>query len=96
MGLSGSAVGLFATRIYGIVKLVACFIFIVFVTDTLGRRKSLIWTGTVQVGLPYHAAILFSDIHSFARESCFSILDFTFALTRQPGARGLLLQVMLH
>ena len=49
VGLSGSSVGLFATGIYGIVKLVACFIFIVFVTDSLGRRKSLMWTGIVQV-----------------------------------------------
>ncbi|CAI7573570.1 unnamed protein product [Penicillium pancosmium] len=48
MGLSDSSAGLFATGIYGIVKLVACFIFIVFVTDSLGRRKSLLWTGIVQ------------------------------------------------
>ncbi|CAI7585287.1 unnamed protein product [Penicillium manginii] len=48
MGLSGSSAGLFATGIYGIVKIVACFIFIVFVTDSLGRRKSLLWTGIVQ------------------------------------------------
>lgn len=50
VGLSKSSVGLFATGIYGIVKLVACFIFIMFVTDSLGRRKSLLWTGIVQVG----------------------------------------------
>lgn len=49
MGLSDSSAGLFATGIYGIVKLVACFVFIVFVTDSLGRRKSLLWTGIVQV-----------------------------------------------
>lgn len=52
MGLSGSSAGLFATGIYGIVKIVACFIFIVFVTDSLGRRKSLLWTGIVQVSYP--------------------------------------------
>lgn len=49
VGLSGSASGLFATGVYGIVKMVSCAIFIVFVTDTLGRRKSLLWTGIVQV-----------------------------------------------
>lgn len=49
MGLSESAAGLFATGIYGIVKLIACFVFIMFVTDSLGRRKSLLWTGIVQV-----------------------------------------------
>ncbi|KAF2021477.1 general substrate transporter [Aaosphaeria arxii CBS 175.79] len=48
VGLSGSSVGLFATGIYGIVKMISCAIFIFFVTDTLGRRKSLIWTGIVQ------------------------------------------------
>lgn len=51
VGLSGSSVGLFATGIYGIVKMISCAIFIVFVTDSLGRRKSLIWTGLVQVSL---------------------------------------------
>ncbi|KAJ0269082.1 hypothetical protein COL940_012801 [Colletotrichum noveboracense] len=50
VGLSGSASGLFATGVYGIVKMVSCAIFIVFVTDTLGRRKSLLWTGIVQFG----------------------------------------------
>lgn len=49
VGLSGSETGLFATGIYGIVKFVACLIFIIFVTDSLGRRKSLLWTGVVQV-----------------------------------------------
>ncbi|KAH8886443.1 general substrate transporter [Thozetella sp. PMI_491] len=48
VGLSGTSVGLFATGIYGIVKMVACAIFIFFVSDTLGRRKSLLWTGIVQ------------------------------------------------
>ncbi|KAB8222351.1 general substrate transporter [Aspergillus novoparasiticus] len=48
VGLSSSSVGLFATGIYGIVKFIACGIFIVFVSDTLGRRKSLLWTGIVQ------------------------------------------------
>ena len=47
--LSASATGLFATGIYGIVKFVACLIFILFVADSSGRRKSLLWTGIVQV-----------------------------------------------
>ena len=49
VGLSGSEAGLFATGIYGIVKMVSCAAFILFVTDSLGRRKSLLWTGIVQV-----------------------------------------------
>ncbi|RSL73820.1 hypothetical protein CEP54_000006 [Fusarium duplospermum] len=48
IGLSSSSAGLFATGIYGVVKMVSCAIFILFVTDTLGRRKSLLWTGIVQ------------------------------------------------
>ncbi|KNB18157.1 hypothetical protein FOXG_22136 [Fusarium oxysporum f. sp. lycopersici 4287] len=48
VGLSSSSAGLFATGIYGIVKMVSCAIFIFFVTDTLGRRKSLLWTAVVQ------------------------------------------------
>ncbi|KAI3559678.1 hypothetical protein CABS01_13399 [Colletotrichum abscissum] len=48
VGLTGSSTGLFATGVYGIVKMVACTVFIVFVTDSLGRRKSLLWTGIVQ------------------------------------------------
>jgi hypothetical protein len=48
VGLSSSSAGLFATGIYGIVKMVSCAIFIFFVTDSLGRRKSLLWTAIVQ------------------------------------------------
>lgn len=48
LGLSGDSSKLFATGIYGVVKFVACFIFLVFVADTLGRRRSLIWTAVGQ------------------------------------------------
>lgn len=49
VGLSGPSIGLFATGIYGIVKMISCAIFIIFVSDSLGRRKSLLWTAVVQV-----------------------------------------------
>lgn len=58
VGLSSSEVGLFATGIYGIVKMVSCTIFILFVADSLGRRKSLLWTGIVQVGNLYQVSLL--------------------------------------
>ncbi|KAK1487241.1 hypothetical protein CCUS01_03585 [Colletotrichum cuscutae] len=48
VGLTGSSTGLFATGVYGIVKMVACTVFIVFVADSLGQRESLLWTGIVQ------------------------------------------------
>jgi len=51
VGLSGSSVGLFVTGIYGIVKMISCAIFIFFVTNSLGRRKSLLWTALAQVGV---------------------------------------------
>lgn len=48
LGLSSTTTGLFATGVYGIVKVVSCVIFIFFMADTLGRRISLMWSGVVQ------------------------------------------------
>ena len=45
LGLSSGATSLFATGIYGIVKMASCFLFLIFLADSLGRRKSFIWTG---------------------------------------------------
>lgn len=45
LGVTGNAQGLFATGVYGIVKMASCAIFITFLADTLGRKWSLIWTG---------------------------------------------------
>lgn len=59
VGLAGASVGLLATGVYGIVKMVACGVFIVFVTDTLGRRRSLIWTGVAQVSVEGREALFF-------------------------------------
>lgn len=42
--MSSTDSSLFATGIYGVVKTAAIIIFLVFVADTLGRRRSLIWT----------------------------------------------------
>lgn len=48
LGLSGDTAGLLATGVYGVVKFVACFVFLIFVADSLGRRRSLIWTAAGQ------------------------------------------------
>ncbi|GFF91965.1 quinate permease [Aspergillus udagawae] len=48
LGVTGKANGLFATGVYGIVKVVGCAIFLVFVADSLGRRRSLLWTSVAQ------------------------------------------------
>ncbi|OJJ59355.1 hypothetical protein ASPSYDRAFT_56960 [Aspergillus sydowii CBS 593.65] len=48
LGITGSANGLFATGVYGIVKVLGCACFLVFVADSLGRRRSLLWTSIAQ------------------------------------------------
>ncbi|XPS71552.1 hypothetical protein M3J09_003732 [Ascochyta lentis] len=48
LGLEGNEVKLFATGIYGIVKMIACLAFLIFAADSLGRRRSLLWTSIAQ------------------------------------------------
>ena len=48
LGLSGTEASLFATGIYGVVKMVTCAAFLIFIADSLGRRKSLLWTSIAQ------------------------------------------------
>ncbi|CZT51882.1 probable MFS quinate transporter [Rhynchosporium secalis] len=48
LGIVGPSTGLFATGIYGIVKVCACSVFLIFVADSLGRRYSLLWTSIAQ------------------------------------------------
>jgi hypothetical protein len=50
LGLSGTSVGLFATGIYGVIKMLMCGLFLIFAADSLGRRKSLLWT-SIAMGL---------------------------------------------
>lgn len=48
LGINGTSTNLFATGVYGIVKLVACLIFIIFAADSLGRRRALLITAVIQ------------------------------------------------
>lgn len=48
LGLDGTTSSLFATGVYGIVKMVTCAAFLLFVADSLGRRRSLLWTSIAQ------------------------------------------------
>ncbi|KAK4111475.1 putative sugar transporter protein [Canariomyces notabilis] len=57
LGMSGTSVQLFATGVYGIVKVVGCFFFLVFVADSLGRRRSLLWTSAAQAIAMYIVGI---------------------------------------
>jgi len=48
LGLQGNEVKLFATGIYGVVKMIGCLCFLIFAADSLGRRRSLLWTSIAQ------------------------------------------------
>ena len=48
LGIQGTSTNLFATGIYGVVKMVTCACFLLFAADSLGRRKSLLWTSIAQ------------------------------------------------
>jgi sugar porter (SP) family MFS transporter len=48
LGIQGTSTGLFATGIYGVVKMVTCAAFLLFAADSLGRRRSLLWTSIAQ------------------------------------------------
>ena len=48
LGLKGTTTSLFSTGIYGIVKVMSCICFLLFMADSLGRRRSLLWTSIAQ------------------------------------------------
>lgn len=54
LGLKGTNNSLFATGIYGVVKVASSLTFALFLADTLGRRKSLIWTGIEQAACLFY------------------------------------------
>jgi len=48
LGIPAAQKGLFATGIYGVVKMVTCAAFLLLAADSLGRRRSLLWTSIAQ------------------------------------------------
>ncbi|KAA8563669.1 hypothetical protein EYC84_011690 [Monilinia fructicola] len=48
LGIDSTTSGLFATGVYGIVKMATCAVFLLVAADSLGRRKSLLWTSIAQ------------------------------------------------
>ncbi|PQE08951.1 quinate permease protein [Rutstroemia sp. NJR-2017a WRK4] len=48
LGIDSATSGLFATGIYGVVKMVTCAAFLLLAADSLGRRRSLLWTSIAQ------------------------------------------------
>jgi hypothetical protein len=53
LGMTGTQTSLFATGVYGVVKVTGCAIFLVFAADSLGRRRSLLWTSAAQATVMY-------------------------------------------
>ena len=49
VGITGNQTGLFATGVYGIVKVIGVILFLLFMADSLGRRKSLLITSVLLV-----------------------------------------------
>lgn len=48
LGITGLQGQLLGTGVYGIVKVVSCMVFLLFMADSLGRRRSLLWTSIAQ------------------------------------------------
>ncbi|KAF2834323.1 general substrate transporter [Patellaria atrata CBS 101060] len=48
LGIAKADTGLFATGLYGVVKMITCAGFLLFAADSLGRRRSLLWTSIAQ------------------------------------------------
>lgn len=48
LGITGTNNGLFSTGIYGIVKVFSCIAFLLFMADSLGRRRSLLFSSVGQ------------------------------------------------
>lgn len=53
LGMTGTDTSLFATGVYGVVKTTGCAIFLTFVADSLGRRRSLLWTSCAMFVVMY-------------------------------------------
>jgi sugar porter (SP) family MFS transporter len=48
LGISSTTSSLFATGVYGVVKMTTCAAFLLLAADSLGRRRSLLWTSIAQ------------------------------------------------
>ncbi|KAL8399579.1 hypothetical protein RB594_000104 [Gaeumannomyces avenae] len=48
LGIKGLEGQLLGTGVYGIVKVLSCMAFLLFMADSLGRRRSLLWTSIAQ------------------------------------------------
>lgn len=44
LGMTGTETSLFATGVYGVVKFIGCALFLIFCADSLGRRRSLLFS----------------------------------------------------
>ncbi|KIW18583.1 hypothetical protein PV08_02871 [Exophiala spinifera] len=85
IGISGTSVGLLATGVYGLVKMVTTVIFMVFIVDTVGRRISLL-VGSVGAAF----AMFYLGIYSKVSGS------FNHTPPRDAGANGAIAMVYIY
>ncbi|KAI1259192.1 MFS sugar transporter-like protein [Xylariaceae sp. FL1019] len=57
LGVGGTSQGLLGTGVYGIVKVTACSIFLLFMADSLGRRRSLLVSAVGQAFCMFYIGI---------------------------------------
>ncbi|KAI8284287.1 hypothetical protein K4K56_010207 [Colletotrichum sp. SAR 10_98] len=70
LGVEGTENELFATGIYGLVKLITVLVFLIFVADSLGRRKSLLWTGIGQALTMLYVGVFVAVAKPQDQEGC--------------------------
>ncbi|OLL22031.1 putative quinate permease [Neolecta irregularis DAH-3] len=65
LGLNSTRSSLFVTGLYGIAKFITTAVFLISVVETLGRRRSLIWTAFAQGFMMFYVAafIALKDPH---------------------------------
>jgi hypothetical protein len=57
LGLNSTTSSLLATGVYGIIKMTTCSFFLIFIADSLGRRRSLLWTSIAQGCAMYYIGL---------------------------------------
>lgn len=66
MGLTGRNAALFATGVYGLVKMLSALCFLLFAADSLGRRKSLL-ISSVGMAVTLYMVGVYEKLHSGQR-----------------------------
>jgi hypothetical protein len=73
LGLSGNTTDLLATGVYGVVRTIAVFCFLLFVADALGRRWSLTISGTIMGLMMFYLGVSIAH-HGSSPETVFDCM----------------------